>query len=259
MRNGTLVEVESVLKRFAQHAGEPVLDDVSLRVERGELVALIGPSGCGKSTLLNIVAGLIAPTDGSVRISEPGLRIGYVFQQPRLLPWRNVQRNVEFALEQIPGRTAGKHETARRALALVNLEGHERKYPHQLSGGMQQRVALARGLAIEPGLLLLDEPFGSLDALTRSYLQEELLGIVRRARTTAVLVTHDIDEALLLADRVVVMSSRPGRIKSELRVPFGPDRSLDRLVGEPAYAEIRTTLRQLLRPEVGVAVAALDD
>ena len=256
--NGALVDVRDVLKRFVHDRGEPVLDHVSLQVRRGELIALIGPSGCGKSTLLNIVAGLVEATEGSVTIAEPGLRIAYVFQRPRLLPWRNVQRNVEFALEQIRGRQASKEETARKALALVNLVGHEDKYPHELSGGMQQRVALARGLAVEPGLLLLDEPFGSLDALTRSYLQEELLAIVRRAKTTTILVTHDIDEALLLADRVAVMSSRPGRIKRELTVPFGPDRSLDRLVAEPAYAEIRTGLRQLLRPEVGEAVAGAE-
>ena len=219
---------------------------------------MIGPSGCGKSTLLNIVAALVEATGGSVTSAEQGMRIAYVFQRPRLLPWRNVQRNVEFALEQIRGRRGLKEETARNALALVNLVGHEHKYPHELSGGMQQRVALARGLAVEPGLLLLDEPFGSLDALTRSYLQEELLTIVRRTRTTTILVTHDIDEALLLADRVAVMSSRPGRIKSELRVPFGPERSLDRLVADPAYAEIRTGLRQLLRPEVGDVVTSVE-
>jgi NitT/TauT family transport system ATP-binding protein len=132
----------------------------------------------------------------------------------------------------------------------VSLDGHEHKFPHQLSGGMQQRVAIARGLAINPRLLLLDEPFGALDALTRTYMQEELLGIVRGAGKTAILVTHDIDEALLLADRILVMSSRPGTIKHELRVPFGPDRSLDKLLQDPEYGRIRSTLRELLRPEM---------
>jgi len=245
-----LVSIRSVVKRFQRNGALPVIDGVSLAIGRGELVAMIGPSGCGKSTLLNIVAGLVEPTSGDVEIAEPGLRIAYVFQRPRLLPWRNVLRNVEFSLEQIPSLRSRARQEARNALRLVNLEGHEKKYPHELSGGMQQRVALARGLAVQPGLLLLDEPFGSLDALTRSYLQEELLGIVRRAGATTLLVTHDIDEALLLADRVVVMSSRPGRIKREIALPFGRDRSLDRLVAEPAYAEIRTSLRHLLRPEV---------
>jgi NitT/TauT family transport system ATP-binding protein len=254
MSGPELVSIRDVVKRFARDGASPVIDGVSLDVARGELVAMIGPSGCGKSTLLNIVAGLIEPTDGEVEVSEPGLRIAYVFQRPRLLPWRNVLRNVEFSLEQIPELRSRAGGEARKALRLVNLEGNERKYPHELSGGMQQRVALARGLAVQPGLLLLDEPFGSLDALTRTYLQEELLGIVRRAGATTLLVTHDIDEALLLADRVVVMSSRPGRIKREITLPFGRDRSLDRLVAEPAYAQIRTLLRHLLRPEVGDAV-----
>jgi NitT/TauT family transport system ATP-binding protein len=250
-----LVEVRNVVKRFARHGEESVLDNVSLVVRRGEIVALIGPSGCGKSTLLNIIAGLLNPTTGRVDISDPQLRIAYVFQRPRLLPWRNVQRNVQFGLEQLRHERHDSRAAARRAIALVNLDGHEKKYPHELSGGMQQRVALARGLAIEPGLLLLDEPFGSLDALTRSYLQEELLGIVRATQTTGVLVTHDIDEALLLADRVAVMSSRPGRIKAEIELPFGVDRSLDRLVADPQYAKLRTSLHHLLRPEVDDVLA----
>jgi NitT/TauT family transport system ATP-binding protein len=243
------VEVAAVGKRFARHGDVPVLDRVSLTVAPGELVALIGPSGCGKSTLLNIVAGLLAPTDGAVRLAAD-TRIGYVFQRPRLLPWRNVLRNVEFGLEQRPGGRGSRRDAAAAALSLVNLTGSEHKYPHELSGGMQQRVALARALAIEPQLFLLDEPFGALDALTRGLLQEELLGIVRRTRTTTILVTHDIEEALLLADRVVVMSSRPGRIKSETAVPFGAERSLDRMIAEPGYAEIRSSLREQLHPEV---------
>jgi NitT/TauT family transport system ATP-binding protein len=241
------VAVDGVVKRFARHGEVPVLDRVSLAVAPGELVALIGPSGCGKSTLLNIVAGLLAPSEGTVRLA-PETRIGYVFQRPRLLPWRNVLRNVEFGLEQRRG--GRRRQGALAALSLVNLTGSEHKYPHELSGGMQQRVALARALAIEPQLFLLDEPFGALDALTRGLLQEELLGIVRRTGTTTILVTHDIEEALLLADRVVVMSSRPGRIKSETAVPFGADRSLDRLIAAPGYAEIRSSLREQLHPEV---------
>jgi NitT/TauT family transport system ATP-binding protein len=250
---GSLIELRDAGKRFRGEV-DPVLDNVSLSVRRGELVALIGPSGCGKSTLLNIVAGLLPLTDGTLAINEQRLVVSYVFQKPRLLPWRNVRRNVAFSLEQT-GRSAGERRRATdRVIRLVNLEGHEHKYPHQLSGGMQQRVALARGLAIEPGLLLLDEPLGSLDALTRTYLQEELLGIVRTTGTTAILVTHDIDEALLLADRILAMSSRPGRIKHELTVPFGPDRSLDTLLTDPHYGALRKQLRHLLQPEVSAAV-----
>ncbi len=252
MAADTLLEIEDVTKYFRSDAGGPVLERVSLEIASGDLVALIGPSGCGKSTLLNIVVGLVAPSSGEVRIRQPGLRIGYVFQKPRLLPWRNVLRNIEFGLEQMGAPRPERRAAVRRAIELVNLAGHETKYPHQLSGGMQQRVGLARGLAIEPGLMLLDEPLAALDALTRGYLQEELLGIVRRTATTTILVTHDIDEALLLTDRILVMSSRPGRIKASVDVPFGSERSLDRLVAEPGYAEIRTRLRHLLRPEVDV-------
>ena len=244
-----LIEIRSVVKRFSGDA-DPVLDHVSIAVAKGDLVALIGPSGCGKSTVLNILAGLVTPTEGAITLSDPDARISYVFQRPRLLPWRNVKRNVEFSLEQTKLPSSRRHEAAKAAIARVNLEGHEHKYPHQLSGGMQQRVALARSLAIEPSVLLLDEPFGALDALTRSYMQEELLGIVRGSGTTALLVTHDIDEALLLADRVLVMSSRPGKIKHELHVPFGADRTLDALLQDPEYGRIRSELRHLLRPEV---------
>ena len=244
-----LIEIRSVVKRFSGDA-DPVLDHVSIAVAKGDLVALIGPSGCGKSTVLNILAGLVTPTEGAITLSDPDARISYVFQRPRLLPWRNVKRNVEFSLEQTKMPTSSRRQAAKAAIARVNLEGHEHKYPHQLSGGMQQRVALARSLAIEPSVLLLDEPFGALDALTRSYMQEELLGIVRGSGTTALLVTHDIDEALLLADRVLVMSSRPGKIKHELHVPFGADRTLDALLQDPEYGRIRSELRHLLRPEV---------
>jgi NitT/TauT family transport system ATP-binding protein len=245
----SLIEIIDLRKRFPREA-ELVLDSISIDVADGELVGLIGPSGCGKSTVLNIVAGLIQPTDGNVRFADPSMHVSYVFQRPRLLPWRNVERNVAFSLEQTTTGGGERRAAIRAAIARVNLEGHEHKYPHELSGGMQQRVAIARALAVNPRLLLLDEPFGALDALTRSYMQEELLGIVRGAGTTAILVTHDIDEALLLADRILVMSSRPGTIKHELRVPFGPTRSLDSLLQEPDYGRIRSMLRELLRPEV---------
>jgi NitT/TauT family transport system ATP-binding protein len=244
-----LIRIDRVLKRFSGDT-QPVLDHISIGVAKGELVALIGPSGCGKSTVLNILAGLVDPTEGMIHVNDADARISYVFQRPRLLPWRNVRRNVAFSLEQTKLSAGSRRRAVETAIARVNLEGHEQKYPHQLSGGMQQRVALARGLAIEPSVLLLDEPFGALDALTRSYMQEELLGIVRGSGTTALLVTHDIDEALLLADRVLVMSSRPGRIKHELRVPFGPERSIDSLLQNPEYGRIRSELRHLLRPEV---------
>jgi len=249
MTEAALIELDDLRKRFPRDDAL-VLDRISITVADGELVALIGPSGCGKSTILNIVAGLVQASGGAVRFADPGMRVSYVFQHPRLLPWRNVERNVAFSLEQTALPREARHEAIRAAIARVNLDGHEHKYPHELSGGMQQRVAIARGLAVNPRLLLLDEPFGALDALTRSYMQEELLGIVRGAGTTAILVTHDIDEALLLADRILVMSSRPGTIKHELRVPFGLERSLDSLLRDPGYGRMRMMLRELLRPEV---------
>jgi NitT/TauT family transport system ATP-binding protein len=244
-----VIEFSNVVKRFPSDEAL-VLDHVSLSVKRGELAALIGPSGCGKSTVLNIIAGLVSPSAGRVAINVSRTRISYVFQRPRLLPWRNVRRNVDFSLEQTNASASARKSATAEAIRRVNLDGHEHKYPHQLSGGMQQRVALARGLAIRPDLMLLDEPFGSLDALTRSYMQEELLGIVRDSGTSALLVTHDIDEALLLADRVLVMSSRPGRVKQELDVPFGAERSLDSLLLDVDYGRMRSRLLHLLRPEV---------
>ncbi len=245
-----LVTFERVCKSFGRRAEEPVLVDVDLDVGRGELVAIIGPSGCGKSTLLNLVAGLTDVTSGWVRVADPEVRSAYVFQNPRLLPWRDVQANVEFSLEQIGLSRRDIRDRAAEALDLVHLGQHRDKYPHELSGGMQQRAALARGLALDPGLLLLDEPFGALDALTRGYLQEELLGIVRRFHTTTLLVTHDIDEALLLADRLAVMSSRPARIRQIFELPFGPDRALDKVIAHPEFLPLRTEIRELLRPEV---------
>ncbi|WP_447644923.1 ABC transporter ATP-binding protein [Nocardioides zeae] len=240
----------------------PVMSGVDLEIERGELVALIGPSGCGKSTLLNLLAGLTDATTGTIDVAGSAgtedLRSAYVFQNPRLLPWRSVRHNVEFGLEQagVPG--AERRRRATEALELVHLGEHGDKYPHQLSGGMQQRAALARGLALEPDLLLLDEPFGALDALTRSYLQEELLSIVRRFGTTTLLVTHDIDEALLLADRIVVMSSRPARIKRVVTVPFGRERALDSVLAHPQFVPLRHEIRELLRPEVAASDPAVE-
>jgi NitT/TauT family transport system ATP-binding protein len=245
-----VIEFIGITKYFDQDE-LPVLDGISFQIGFGEMVALIGPSGCGKSTLLNVLAGLEKPTEGEVRINDPEMRIGYVFQRPRLLPWRTVTRNVEFGVEQIGGLEREEiRARAQAAIQLVNLAGHEGKYPHQLSGGMQQRVAVARGLAIEPHALLLDEPFGSLDALTRSYLQDELAALVQRTRSTALLVTHDIDEALLLADRIIVMSSRPGRVRAEINVPFSDQvRAVDSLIAQPEYPALRSQLRRLLRPE----------
>lgn len=244
------IHLRELHKRLGDAA---VLESLTLTVAPGEVVAVIGPSGCGKSTLLNVIAGLLAPDRGELAV-EPGAVIGYVFQQPRLLPWRTALRNVEFALEQRRSPTGAKGRArALEALELVGLAEAAERLPSELSGGMQQRVALARALAPAPGVLLLDEPFASVDALTRTDLQEELAAIVRRTRTTVVLVTHDIDESLLLADRVAVMSASPARIRSIVDVPFGPERSIDELVADPRFAKLRADVRGLLpkTPERG--------
>jgi len=251
-----LVTVRDLGKTFATQTGPPVvaLEGMSLAIAAGEVVGIVGPSGCGKSTLLRIVAGLLAPTRGEVVRHAPGpFRVGVVFQDARLLPWRPAAGNVRFGLE---GRGAREPDVPARVQAVLDLVGlgdFARRYPHELSGGMQQRVALARALVIEPQLLLLDEPFGALDALTRSYLQEELARIVARAGRTVLLITHDLDEALLLSDRVLVMSARPGRILAEHAVDVPRPRSLAGMARDGHLQELRGQVLERLRGEVRTA------
>jgi NitT/TauT family transport system ATP-binding protein len=259
-----VVEVRAVGKTYAGRRGAPVpaLDGVSFAIGEGEILGVVGPSGCGKSTLLRLIGGLAVPSRGAVVRPAAAFRVGVVFQDARLLPWRTAAGNVRFALE---GRGAPVDAAARvRAmLDLVDLRGFADRFPHELSGGMQQRVALARALVTEPQLLLLDEPFGALDALTRSYLQEELARIVSPARPplaagaagagtprTALLITHDIDEALLLSDRLLVMSARPGRILAEHRVDLPRPRSLPQLSRDARVQELKGHVLDLLRGEV---------
>jgi len=211
------------------------IDRIDLSVDRGELVCVVGPSGCGKTTFLNAVAGFLPISSGALTLKgkpivRPGPERAMVFQQPGLLPWRDVLRNVTYGLE-MSGRMRRREavERARALLELVGLADFARSFPHQLSGGMQQRVNLARALAVEPELLLLDEPFASVDAQTRETLQVELLAICERAKVTALFVTHDIGEAVFLADRVCVFSRRPGRIVREVRVRLPKPRAEARL------------------------------
>lgn len=213
------------------------LDGIELAVAAGEFITIVGASGCGKSTLLRILAGLDTSFQGTVLhsgipVTGPSLERGIVFQEPRLFPWLTVENNVALGLENAPLTAAAKRKLTAEHIALVGLSGFEKAYPRQLSGGMAQRAAIARSLVNRPGLLLLDEPFGALDALTRAHLQTELQRIWKHERITAILVTHDVDEAVLLGDRVVVMAPRPGRIATifPVAVPRPRDRKDDALL-----------------------------
>lgn len=211
------IDFVNVGKTFRTRTGDvPAMSDVSLSIAKNQFVAIVGPSGCGKSTLLKMLAGLLAVTTGRIDLhgksKDPLLNVGMVFQRPALLPWRNVLANVLLPAQVARLDRAVAHERAIRLLKLVGLVDFTRKYPGELSGGMQMRVALCRALICEPTLLLMDEPFGALDAMTREDLSIELLRIWQRQPKTVLFVTHSISEAILLADRVVVMSSRPGRV-----------------------------------------------
>lgn len=235
----------------SRHGDLLALDGVGLTVAEGEFVAIVGPSGCGKSTLLRILGGLLVPTKGEVRLHgmPPMSRrrhVGFVFQKVSLMPWRTVLRNVTLPLE-VAGMPRDKAERkARDLLTLVGLEEFERVFPRALSGGMAQRVALARALVGEPDVLLLDEPFGSLDAISRERMNMELLRIWRARQVTAVMVTHDLQEAIFVADRVLVMSSRPGCIRSEMRVNLPRPRTL-----EVMYTEFFGALSRAVRGALG--------
>jgi NitT/TauT family transport system ATP-binding protein len=231
---------------------------VDLDVERGEFLVLVGPSGCGKSTLLDLLGGLTEPSEGRVLldgtpITGPGLDRGVVFQQYALLPWRTAQGNVEFGLEAagVPRRErAGR---AREFLELVGLDGFQDRHPHQLSGGMRQRVAIARSLAYDPTVLLMDEPFAALDAQTRESLQDELLRIWRRTGKTVVFITHSIDEAVYLGQRVAVLTSRPGRVKEVVPIELGDRTGQADLRSSTEFARYRHRIWELLHDEVSRA------
>ncbi|MEV6648538.1 ABC transporter ATP-binding protein [Amycolatopsis sp. NPDC051371] len=245
-----MISIRSVTKTFGALTA---LDDVSLDVADGTFLSLVGPSGSGKSTLLDLLGGLTTPTSGEILIDGepvrgPGLDRGVVFQQYALFPWRTARANVEFGLEGGPLGKRQRAERAREYLALVGLSGFEDRYPHELSGGMKQRVAIARSLAYDPAVLLMDEPFAALDAQTREQLQDELLRIWRRTGKTIVFITHGIDEAVYLGQRVAVLTSRPGRLKAVVDVDLG-DRAGD-VRSDPAFGRQRHRLWELLHDEV---------
>jgi len=229
-----VIRLDHVDKTYRTRRGDlvPALADVSLDVGDNEFVSVVGESGCGKSTLLKLVAGLTPPSRGTVRVRdqivrEPFVDVGFVFQQPVLLPWRSVLDNVLFSVEMLGLDVRQYRKRALDLIELTGLGGFETKYPRELSGGMQQRVAICRALLPDPGLLLMDEPFGALDAMTREEMSLELLRIWEERRKTILFVTHSIPEAILLADRVVVMTPRPGRVARVLAIDLPRPRTMD--------------------------------
>jgi NitT/TauT family transport system ATP-binding protein len=255
------VVLEGVGKTYAVRGGATTvaLDNVNVAVESEEFVALLGPSGCGKSTLLNIVAGLLAPSAGRVYFESaappaPGrLVAAMVFQEFGLFPWRTVEGNVEFGLEETGVPPRERRERARRHIELAGLAGFEQRYPHQLSGGMRQRVGIARALAVDPAVLLMDEPFSALDAQTRQLLPEELLAIWERTRKTILYVTHNIQEAVFMADRVIVLSRRPGRILDDIRVALPRPRT-EAMAGAPAFVQTAERIWTVIKAQAEQAL-----
>jgi NitT/TauT family transport system ATP-binding protein len=238
-----------------------VLDGVSFDVRQGEIVSLIGESGCGKTTLLRIVQGLIRLDSGAIEVDgQPVFRSardrGFVFQQASLLPWHSARRNVEFGLELQGIPKAERRARSSALLELVGLSHATDQYPHQLSGGMQQRVGLARALAIDPAILLMDEPFSALDAQTREVLQAELLRIQAETNKTTLFVTHDLDEAIYLSNRIVVLAAKPGRVKKIMDIPFAhPRPALPELRNDPTFQAIRSEIGSLISTRASQAAA----
>jgi NitT/TauT family transport system ATP-binding protein len=251
------VELRNVGKTFIdrKRGRETVaLADVSMTIGKSEFACILGPSGCGKSTILNLVAGFEQPNSGAVLIdgrpiAAPDRSRGMVFQQPLLFPWLNVIDNITFGPRMAGAPPDQYAKQADRYMQLMGLTGFEKHYPYELSGGMQQRVALARAWISEPELFLMDEPFGALDAQTRLMMQELLLRVWERSRTTVLFVTHDIDEALFLADRIFIMTARPGRIKESLAVDFARPRNYETIIFEQQYITLKQRILQVIRGE----------
>lgn len=220
------IEIENAGKTFLQDGKEfTAFQDVTLSIEKGEFICLLGPSGCGKSTLLNAMAGFAPVTSGSIKIDgkevkEPSIKNVTIFQNYGLLPWRTVRKNVELGLESQKIPKDERRKIADKYIEMVGLSDFRKSHPRQLSGGMQQRVSIARALAVNPDIIFMDEPFGALDAITRMKLQDDILTISRQEKKTIIMVTHDIEEAVFLADRIVIMTPNPGKIKNILTVPL---------------------------------------
>ena len=256
------LQVNRVSKEFVDRRTKSTvraLDEINLEVQKGEVICILGPSGCGKSTLLNIVAGFLPPSGGEVRVDgrpviEPGPDRGFVFQEFALFPWRTVLENIEFGPVLKGMEKAERHARARELIQRIHLTGFEDKFPFELSGGMKQRVGIARALANDPEVLLMDEPFGALDAQTRRVMQEELLKLLGETKKTVLFVTHAIDEAIVLADRVVVMTARPGQVKALL----GVDLPRPRERTSPEFNELYRMMDDLIRVEVEKSLEVQD-
>lgn len=250
MHDDAIVEVKGVGKTYA--GGVEALRDVALAFPPGQLSTLLGPSGCGKTTLLKIIAGLIVPNAGEVwvkgrRVHGPGPERAFVFQDFALLPWANVLRNVAFGLELQGVSLEQRHEIARRHIAEVGLRGFESSYPNQLSGGMKQRVGLARALAVDADIILMDEPFSSVDEQTRRKFQEELLDLLRHKQKTVIFVTHSIEEAAYLSDQIVLLSPRPGTVSRVIRPGIARSKGPDEIRRDQHYLDTVDEIWQILK------------
>jgi NitT/TauT family transport system ATP-binding protein len=252
------IEARHITLVFRPKNREPVtaLQEFSLEVGRGEFVSVVGPSGCGKSTFLNVLLGLVRPDSGELKLDQrpitgPGQERAMVFQEFGLLPWRTVQANVELGLELKHVAASTRAERSAELIKLVGLQGFEQHYPHELSGGMKQRVGLARALATEPEVLLMDEPFAALDAQTRDLMQTELLQIWERTKKTVLFVTHSIEEAAYLSDRVIVMTARPGRTKDIVAISLPRPRDYEMRL-TPEFNDIKSKIWEVLKEELTV-------
>jgi len=260
-RRGAAIDIVALRKEYASGQGRVLaLDDVSLRIAPGEFLCIVGPSGCGKSTLLRILAGLDKETSGSIGIEAPGWAVAnaMVFQESGLFPWMSVETNVGFGLmtRGVPSGEAARRVDA--ALRLVGLTKFRKHYPHQLSGGMRQRSAIARAFVTDPGMLLMDEPFAALDAQNRVLLQAELVRLWEQTGKTVIYVTHSIEEALLMGDRTVIMTAQPGRIKQIIEVPFAHPRDLMQLSASAEFGKLKLDIWRVLEEEVTRARAEME-